>query len=325
MSNLTEELAELAELYWQQDLLGSIEVGIVVIEKDFSVAVWNQFMENHSGILPSQICGQNLFELFPEIDKAWFTRKCDPVFNMNSPAFIIWEQRSYVFKFGTSRPITSTSDFMYQNVTIFPLASTTGKTERICVLVYDVTDQAIAKQHIEGLNQKLQEVSRLDGLTGLFNRRYWQERFEHEYKMAVRKGSDVCVIMLDIDHFKHVNDNYGHHAGDLVIQRLAKSIKLTTRATDICGRYGGEEFAIILPDTTEKTAKIMAERLRKLIALDAVQYEDIAIKYTISAGIAQFSREYREPMLWLEDADKALYEAKEAGRNRVVLAQDTKA
>lgn len=319
MSNV---IAELSELHWQQDLLGSIEVGIVVVERDFTVAVWNQFMENHSSVRPSQICGQNLFSLFPEIDETWFKRKCDPVFNMRSPAFIIWEQRPYVFKFGTSRPITSTSDYMYQNVTIFPLASSSGKTDRICVLVYDVTDQAMAKQHIEGLNEKLQEVSRIDGLTGLFNRRYWQERFEREYKVAMRKEPNICAIMLDIDHFKKVNDTHGHHAGDLVIQRLAKLITLATRETDICGRYGGEEFAIILPDTTEKTAKIMAERLRKLVQLDAVQYEDIAIKYTISIGIAQFTNKYREAVLWLEDADKALYEAKEGGRNRVVLAHE---
>ncbi|MFQ3248664.1 diguanylate cyclase [Glaciecola sp.] len=317
---MNSAIDELAELHWQQDLLGSIEVGIAVIEKDFTVAVWNQFMENHSSVRPSQICGKNLFEHFPEIDEAWFKRKCEPVFNMMSPAFIIWEQRPYVFKFGTSRPITSTSDYMYQNVTIFPLASMTGKTERICVLVYDVTDQAIGKQRIDGLNLELQEISRVDGLTGLYNRRYWQERFDREYKVAMRTEPNICVIMLDIDHFKKVNDTYGHHAGDLVIQRLAKSIELATRETDICGRYGGEEFVIILPETTEKTANIMAERLRKLVSLDAVQYEDIAIKYTISIGIAQFSSDYREAVLWLEDADKALYEAKEGGRNRVVLA-----
>jgi diguanylate cyclase len=319
---MSNDLAELAELYWQQDLLGSIEVGIVVIEKDFTVAVWNQFMENHSSVRPSQICGKNLFSLFPEIDEVWFKRKCEPVFNMGSPAFIIWEQRPYVFKFGTSRPITSSSDHMYQNVTIFPLASISGGVNRVCILVYDVTDQAIAKKNIEGLNERLQEVSRVDNLTGLFNRRYWQERFEHEYKMAMRQDLDVCAIILDIDHFKNINETHGHRACDLVIQRLAKLIMLATRETDICGRYGGEEFAIILPNTTEKTAKIMAERLRKLVSLDTVQYEDIKIKYTISIGIAQFTTEYGEAALWLEGADKALYEAKESGCNRVVLSHE---
>ncbi len=319
MSSVIEELSE---LHWQQDLLGSIEVGITVVDKNFTVAVWNQFMENHSSVRPSQISGKNLFKFFPEIDETWFRRKCEPVFNMGSPAFIIWEQRPYVFKFGTSRPITSTSDNMYQNVTIFPLASTTGEIDRICVLVYDVTDQAIAKKSIEGLNDRLKEVSRVDGLTGLYNRRYWQERFDREYKMAMRTEPDICAVMLDIDHFKKVNDTYGHHAGDLVIQRLAKLIKLATRETDICGRYGGEEFCIILPSTTEKTAKIMAERLRKLVEMDAVQYEDIKIKVTISIGVAQFSKEYRESVLWLEDADKALYLAKESGRNKVMLAHE---
>ncbi|MEQ3653406.1 MAG: sensor domain-containing diguanylate cyclase [Glaciecola sp.] len=321
MSNIA---AEMANMHWQHDLLSSIEVGIVVLDKDYNVEVWNQFMENHSDVRPSQIAGKNVFKFFPEVDEQWFKRKCEPVFTMGTPAFIIWEQRPYVFKFGTSRPITSTSDVMYQNVTIFPLASTSGKTDRICVLVYDVTDQAVAKKNIEGLNQRLQEVSRVDGLTGLFNRRYWQERYEREFKMAVRNKPDICAIMLDIDHFKKVNDTYGHHAGDLVIQRLAKLVKLATRETDITGRYGGEEFSIVLPDTTERKAKIVAERLRKLVSLDAVAYEDINIKYTISVGIAQFSPKYTQPSHWLEDADKALYQAKEGGRNQVVLASEVK-
>jgi diguanylate cyclase len=319
---MSNDLAELAELYWQQDLLGSIEVGIVVIEKDFTVAVWNQFMENHSSVRPSQISRKNLFSFFPEIDEAWFKRKCIPVFNMGSPAFIIWEQRPYVFKFGTSRPITSASDHMYQNVTIFPIASISGEINRVCILVYDVTDQAIAKKNIVGLNEKLQEVSRVDGLTGLFNRRYWEERFGHEYQVAMREDPDVCVIILDIEHFKKINDTYGHGAGDLVIQRLAKLITLATRETDICGRYSGEEFAIILPNTTEKTAAIMVERLRKLVALDTVQYDDKKIKYTISIGIAQFTTEYRNAALWLEDAEKALYESRKAGCNGIELSRD---
>jgi len=126
--------------------------------------------------------------------------------------------------------------------------------------------------------------------------------------------------MLDIDHFKKVNDTYGHHAGDLVIQRLAKLVKLATRETDITGRYGGEEFTIVLPDTNGETAKIVAERLRKLVYLDAVEYEDVQIKVTVSVGIAQYSAAYTTSTQWLEDADKALYTAKESGRNRVVVS-----
>jgi diguanylate cyclase (GGDEF)-like protein len=317
---MSNAVADITNLHWQHDLLSSIEVGIIVLDADFNVEVWNQFMENHSSVRPSQIQGNSLFSFFPELDRPWFERKCEPVFSMQTPAFIIWEQRPYVFKFGTSRPITSTSDVMYQNVTIFPLASLSGRVEKICVLVYDMTDQAVAKQNIEGLNERLKEVSRVDGLTGLFNRRYWEERFQREYKMAVRNTPDICAIMLDIDHFKKVNDTYGHHAGDLVIQRLAKLIKLATRETDIAGRYGGEEFAIVLPDTTEKKAFIVAERLRKLVSLDSVEYEDIQIKFTISIGISQYLPSYSAPTQWLDSADKALYFAKEHGRNRVALA-----
>ena len=104
----------IADIHWQYDLLGSIEVGIVVINRDFTIEMWNQFMENHSGLLPSGVVGKTLFDLFPDIDKPWLLRKAKPVFDLRTPAFLIWEQRPYLFKFTTNRPITSSSDFMYQ-------------------------------------------------------------------------------------------------------------------------------------------------------------------------------------------------------------------
>ena len=122
--------SSLAEMHWKHDLLGSIEVGIVVLDKKFNVQVWNQFMENHSSIVPGMIQDKNIFEFFPEIDKEWFTRKAAPAFSLKSPVFIIWEQRPYLFHFDCNRPITSQANHMYQNITIFPLASLTGKVEQ---------------------------------------------------------------------------------------------------------------------------------------------------------------------------------------------------
>lgn len=309
----------ISDMHWQYDLLGSIEVGIVVVNRDFTVEMWNQFMENHSGLLPSQVVGKELFSMFKEIDKAWLLRKADPVFNLKSPAFLIWEQRSYLFKFTTNRPITSASDSMYQNVTIFPLASLSGEVEKICIMVYDVTDQALGQLNIERLNDELEAVSRTDGLTQLYNRRYWQEQFEREYKRTLRSDDLSTVIMLDIDHFKAVNDTYGHQAGDAVIQSLADVVRLTIRETDYAGRYGGEEFAILLPDTSVKSALMVAERLRKTAEKSTVTHEGREISYTISIGAAQFSANHPTALAWLERADQALYAAKEGGRNQVQL------
>lgn len=314
MSKVTSDIAE---MHWQHDLLGSIEVGLAVLDRDYNVLVWNQFMENHSGILPSTIRDNCLFDYFSEIDKDWFKQKSDPVFDLQSPAFIIWEQRPFLFKFESNRPITSASDFMYQNVTLFPLASLSEKVEQICIVVYDVTDEALNKRGMQALNKQLQQMSRVDGLTGLFNRRYWEERFSEEHKRITRNNLPASVIMLDIDHFKAVNDNYGHPAGDHVIKMLAKIIKKSVRETDVCGRYGGEEFAILLPETDAKNARLVAERIRGVAEKYTCIHEGTEIKFTVSLGIAQFHATYTSHMTWLEQADQALYMSKEGGRNMV--------
>ncbi|MFC4700861.1 diguanylate cyclase [Glaciecola siphonariae] len=306
---------------WQDALLDSIEVGIVVVDADFTVHQFNQFMENHSSVSASEIKGKSLFAYFKEIDRKWLINKCQPVFSMNTPVFVIWEQRQYLFKFGTSRPITSSSDHMYQNITILPIASANGQVDRICILVYDMTDQAMSKERVEKLNEELKVISRVDGLTGLFNRRYWQERFEREFKLTYRNKKPISVLMLDIDHFKKVNDTHGHQAGDRVIQSLAMLIRKATRETDISGRYGGEEFVVLLPDTNTETARVVGERIRLVAERYAVKHEHIEINFTISAGIAEFNSSYTRPLMWLEAADQALYKAKESGRNKVVLAE----
>jgi diguanylate cyclase len=313
--------SSLSEMHWKHDLLGSIEVGIVVLDIDFNVKVWNQFMENHSSIVPGMIQNKNLFEFFPEIDEKWFTRKAAPAFSLKSPVFIIWEQRPYLFHFNCSRPITSPADHMYQNITIFPLASLTGKVEQICLVIYDVTDEAVSRLGMQSLNSQLEKISRVDGLTGLYNRRFWEEQFVMEYKRDKRSESPSALIMLDIDNFKKVNDTYGHPAGDEVIKTLAGIIKKATRETDIAGRYGGEEFSIILPDTPVANVEFVAERIRRLVEKCVVVYDEINISFTVSIGIAGFKHTYKDSTQWLDTADKSLYQAKAAGKNRVILAE----
>ncbi|MEM0909937.1 MAG: GGDEF domain-containing protein [Pseudomonadota bacterium] len=306
---------------WQEALISSIEVGVVVLNKDFVVEEWNQFMENHTSISTDAIKDKSLFEQVREINANWFMNKCQPVFELQIPVFIIWEQRQYLFKMHSARPISSPSEYMYQNVTIFPIINPANQqVEKACMLVYDVTDEATSKLRIEGLNDKLEVISRVDGLTGLYNRRYWQERFELEYKLIFRTNKALSVIILDIDHFKKVNDTYGHQAGDSVIKEVAKIITKSTRETDIAGRYGGEEFVAILPDTSSDNAKIVADRIRTTTEAACILHDGLEIKVTVSIGIAQFSVDYLTAMQWLEAADSALYKAKQSGRNLTMVA-----
>ena len=304
------------------ELINAIDVGVVVVDSDFCVEVWNQFMENHASIKPADIVGQSLFSHFPEIDEGWLRQKSVPIFNLRSPVFIIWEQRQYLFKFGANRPVTCGAHHMYQNVTMFPIIGDNGEVSRFCIMVYDVTDQALSKLGMSRLNDELKVASRIDGLTGLFNRRYWQERFEQAYKLAKRREKPSTALMLDIDHFKKVNDTYGHQAGDSVIQSLAHLIKRCVRETDLAGRYGGEEFAVILTDSAVDNAVTVAERLRRLAEHSQVEHEGQILKFNISVGLAEFSPLCDSPMEWLERADQALYQAKQTGRNKYCVWQE---
>ncbi|MEP1554345.1 MAG: GGDEF domain-containing protein [Paraglaciecola sp.] len=312
--------SSLAEMHWKHDLLGSIEVGIVVLDKNYNVQVWNQFMENHSSIVPGMIQDKNIFEFFPEIDEKWFCRKAEPAFTLKSPVFIIWEQRPYLFRFDCNRPITAQSESMFQNITIFPLASLTGQVEQICLVIYDVTDEALGRLRIESLNKQLERMSRLDGLTELYNRQYWGEQLALEYKRDKRTDVASALIMMDIDFFKKINDTYGHLAGDSVIKSFANVIRKATRETDLACRYGGEEFAIILPDTPIENVEFVAERIRRFAEKKFVIHDGIEVSYTVSIGVAGFKPSYKSHTQWLDAADKALYKAKESGRNKVVLS-----
>ncbi len=313
--------AELKEFHWMMDMLQNIDVGLVVLNKDNEIQLWNSFMENHSGILSNLTRKKNLFELFPEIDQEWFQHKVDSVFQMQTRAFSIWEQRPYIFKFKNYRPITGIAEYMYQNISIFPMVSTTGEVDHICIIVYDVTDVATNRHALKGVNLQLEKLSRTDRLTGLNNRGFWQESLEKAFSHFKRYKKQLSLVIFDIDHFKAVNDSYGHQAGDEVIKQCATTLLSCARETDICGRYGGEEFVVILTDSDAKKALIFSERLRKQIADLCVVYQGTEIKFTVSLGICQLAETIESANHWLEQADKALYRSKENGRNQSSIAE----
>ncbi|WP_138435078.1 GGDEF domain-containing protein [Marinobacter shengliensis] len=307
--------------HWLVDMLESVEVGLVVMDLEFRVQAWNGFMENHSGITASQIRDQVLFDAFPDIPRAWLTRKVDAVAMLNTRAFTSWEQRPYLFKFRNTRPITGTEEYMFQNLTISPLTSTTGEVDKICLLIYDVTEFASSKRALERANEQLAKLSMTDRLTGLLNRGTWENLVDAEYERYRRYGQATSLVMFDIDHFKPVNDNYGHLAGDEVIRHTAQTTRSNIRQSDSAGRYGGEEFGIILPETDAENARLICERIRESIEKSTVETSAGNITYTISMGIAQLTDEPENYMQWMQKADEALYAAKECGRNRVVVAE----
>lgn len=164
------------------------------------------------------------------------------------------------------------------------------------------------------------QYATLDALTGLNNRRQFESRLNQEVATAKRKKKPLCCIMLDIDHFKKVNDTYGHAAGDCVLKNVAGVIQREVREYDIASRYGGEEFCILLPDTNLEEAEYVAKRLRSAVEKTDIEVPDLGVlNVTISVGVSRYEKDYENPEILHQKADIALYEAKRGGRNRVVV------
>jgi diguanylate cyclase len=317
---ISEELSKLfKDVHWQMDILQNIDVGLVVMNPDYKIEVWNSFMQNHSGKTPEEVLNKNLFSVFPELPEQWFRHKSKAVFVLQNTAFTTWEQRPYLFRFPHYRPITGTAEYMYQNSTIIPLLDTKGKVAHICLIIYDVTDTAVNKLAQQQANKQLQSLSRTDHLTGLYNRGYWELQLIQEFKRYDRYDQASSLIMLDIDHFKKINDRYGHTVGDEAIRGVSRIIKEQVRDLDIAGRYGGEEFCIILTNTNGDGACVFAERLRAAIENLTFFAEGHEIKFTISLGVAELTDQIHDHRNWIEKADQALYKSKESGRNRYTM------
>jgi diguanylate cyclase (GGDEF)-like protein len=172
------------------------------------------------------------------------------------------------------------------------------------------------------LFERINAMATTDGLTGLNNRRHFFELVNQEFVRYKRYGAPLSVFMMDIDHFKRINDAYGHAIGDRVLRHLAARLTELVRDSDIAGRYGGEEFAVILPETPLEIAATIAERVRKAIENDAVHTPEFGdIKYTLSIGVSMFAQNLPTVDTVFEAADKGLYEAKATGRNRVVVKE----
>ncbi|MCH1925684.1 sensor domain-containing diguanylate cyclase [Shewanella sp. C32] len=314
---MPNDLDAMNELHWLIDMVQTIEVGLVVLDRNFNIQLWNGFMENHSGVSPNDIKGDNLFQRFPALPEQWLKQKMESVFLLKNQAFISWEQRPYVFKFKNYRPITGRAEFMYQNITLLPLASLTGQISHISMIVYDVTDMAINKMQLEAVGDKLQQHNQTDALTLLLNRRHWLQQVQLHYEQFARYHEPVSMMMINLDHLKQLNESKGHVAGDRAIQHVAHILKKHLRDTDIGGRFGGETLGIMLSQTDNTAAFTQAEQIRRDIEQAEFSYNNQTVKVTVSIGIYQLDDELNSPDKWLDKVDEALALAKVSGRNCV--------
>ena len=174
------------------------------------------------------------------------------------------------------------------------------------------------QEELERANAKLLRMSQTDGLTGVDNRRHAEERLTEMFEHATRLAEPMAVVMCDVDHFKRVNDTYGHQAGDTVLRQVAEILRDSAREIDRVGRYGGEEFIVLLPASNVRDAMAFAERVRRAVAEREFTYEGGSLRCTLSAGVAAWPHpDVRHQEALVKAADDALYVAKEQGRNRV--------
>jgi len=178
---------------------------------------------------------------------------------------------------------------------------------------------ARTKTHVElkRAKEKLIKMATTDELTRLANRRYFMERFNSEFDRVKRYESKFSLLMIDIDHFKNINDTFGHKAGDKALQEAATIMKKSLRSSDIIGRVGGEEFSVLLPETDINSALYIAERLRNKVEKSTIDHEDVKISITISIGTTQSDAGDHSVDDIIIRADKAMYNAKNEGRNKI--------
>ncbi len=223
--------------------------------------------------------------------------------------------------------INKLSDF--QSKTIIPIKFANRVLGGLCLyhigpnkynsskLLSIIVEELKILMRIKWLYSETKFLAITDGLTSLYNRRYFQQVLEREFSRAKRYKDDLSLVLIDIDHFKHVNDTYGHQFGDKTLAEISKIIKNGLRKTDFVARYGGEEIVAILPETSLKTIFVPIERLRKSIEEKKLRHEDRDVSITVSIGVACLTNDTKNEQDLIQRADQALYTAKENGRNRV--------
>jgi diguanylate cyclase (GGDEF)-like protein len=264
----------------------SMKEGIIVLNQNDCIVDFNDMVRK---IIPTLAIGK------PILDVLGFNRKLADIISLEQECDFESELSHFHIRF---------SPVFHKN------ESEIGKI----ISFVDVTERVI-------LQEKLKELASVDGLTQVYNRTFFFKKFESTFEQLLMQGGKISLIMFDIDHFKNINDTYGHEAGDLVLKQIPKIVKELTRSKDIVGRYGGEEFIICLPDAEMSEAKNIASSIRERISNHAILFNGHEIFVTSSFGISSANinplDDNQSINTLVREADQALYEAKNSGRNHV--------
>lgn len=303
-------------------IMANMNQGVLIVDSSMKVCYANDFVVQASNTNDEAMLQQPLFSVYKDCPKVWLERKIQHVLDTSEPVTSHWQQRHHLFPMAKRDTGVSNNDdtesLMAQNCRLLPFAQD-GKTDHVVIYIEDASDNAIQHEKLTNALTQLELVNRNDSLTGIYNRRYWETRCQQEFERSVRYQQPLALLMLDLDNFKSVNDTHGHQAGDEILKQLTLLIKKVLRESDVFGRYGGEEFAILLPLTGATGAFDVGERIRRDFASLVVEYEEQRISTTVSVGVTAYHSKFKEYGDMIEYVDNALYKAKCNGRNNVVL------
>jgi len=289
------------------EIVDSAFDGIITINEKGIISSFNPAASAIFGYAPKEIIGKNISILTPS-----------PHRDMHDDYLTHYIQTGEAHIIDQPREVEA----VRKDGSLFPMSLCVGARDygdrwMFTGIVRDITERKL-------MEKELKQMAITDALTGLYNRGYLNQSLDNEYRRSIRYGTPLCLIILDIDHFKSVNDNYGHPAGDKVLIDMASELQHHSRDIDIVARYGGEEFVLILPQTDSKSGLILAERMRAAVeALQIPIHDKLNLNITISIGLVAIPETATDSAdHFLTIADRALYQAKDSGRNKVILSKE---
>lgn len=310
--------ATLSAALWG-DMVNQLPLGVLLLDPAGRIRGWNDWLARHTAIVLPAALGKTLPELFPGFDHPRFAWALAEVLATGSPQVLSHTLNRHVIPIRLGVPNPYELVLMQQKVQITALAAEDG-TPLALVSITDVTENVLQAQSLIAAARALQVSSHHDSLTGLYNRRFMASWLEQELKQAQRHNYPVACLMLDIDHFKRINDTHGHAVGDRVLRDFAQVLGDQLRDSDLFVRHGGEEFVVLLTRCPLPEALLRAQTL--LGALRAAAVGTLpAGAVTCSVGAAVYAPDAPcTPDALLNQADAQLYAAKRAGRDRVAPA-----
>ena len=289
------------------NIVAHAEDGIVVVDQDNVIILFNEGAEKIFGYKASEILGEHLNALIPERYHLQHDMHVEEFGRGHTSARAMGERLRQVMglRKGGEEFLTSTAIMKVGN----------KDKPAYAAIVRDISEN-------KKTEEELLRLAATDPLTGAFNRREFTSLAERDALRAQRYNRPLSILMFDLDHFKRLNDTYGHAAGDKALQRFTTLCCNALRTVDVFGRWGGEEFVALLPETDAEGAAVIAERLRKMVSESAFEFGGHKIGFTVSIGVAQYRDNETSVEGPLARADQAIYDAKKAGRNRIAVYRD---